>query len=72
MPTYQFVCCGCGKFYEVSVPLAEYVKGFKPKCPHCGAEKATRVFTSVNVKTRSKTGADSGDACAPGCSCGAP
>lgn len=56
MPTYEYQCAVCGKTFELAVSLAEYMKGLKPTCPHCGAVKAVRTFTSVNVKTRSKTG----------------
>ena len=56
MPTYEYQCAACGKAFEVAVSLAEYMKGVRPACPRCGAGKAVRTFTSVNVKTRSKTG----------------
>lgn len=56
MPTYEYKCSDCGKRFELTVTLAAYTKGVKPACPRCGAARAVRTFTSVNVKTRSKTG----------------
>jgi len=55
MPTYEYRCASCGKRFAMTIALAEYVKGVKPSCPRCGSGKAVRAFTSVNVKTRSKT-----------------
>lgn len=55
MPTYEYRCSGCGKRFEVTVMLAEYLKSPKPTCPRCGNAKVVRTFTAINVKTRSKT-----------------
>ena len=55
MPTYEYRCSGCGKRFEVTVTLAEYLKSPKSTCPRCGTAKVVRVFTAINVKTRSKT-----------------
>ncbi len=57
MPTYEYTCSVCGKPFELSATITQYSKGLKPACPRCRATKSIRRFTSVNVKTRSKTGA---------------
>jgi len=56
MPTYEYRCPACKKNFGLTVTLAEYVKGLKPTCPRCRGKNVIRTFTSVNVKTRSKTG----------------
>ncbi len=56
MAIYEYVCSACRKPFELTVSMAEYARGLKPACPRCKARKAIRRFTSVNVKTRSKTG----------------
>lgn len=69
MNTYEYLCQKCGQPFEVRASMADYAKGLKPKCPHCGAQKAIRTFTSVNV-LNSKRAAASGPGCGPGCACG--
>lgn len=60
MPTYEYKCSACGKRFELTVSLAEHLKAPKPACPRCRAVDVVRTFSSVNVKTRSKTASWSG------------
>lgn len=69
MPTYEYLCSGCKKPFEVRASIAEYSKGLKPVCPHCGAAKAIRAFTSVNLLTAKREAAVSGAGCGPACAC---
>lgn len=68
--TYEYLCQKCGKQFEVQASIADYSKGLKPKCPHCGARKAIRVFTSVYVLTAKRQAGTGGAGCGPGCACG--
>ena len=61
MPTYEYVCEACSKPFEIRATIADYSKGLKPVCPHCGAKKAIRTFAAINVlTTRSVTPRGSG------------
>lgn len=68
--TYEYLCQKCGKEFEVQASLAQYSKGLKPRCPHCDAQKAIRVFTSVRVLTARREAESGGAGCGPGCMCG--
>jgi putative FmdB family regulatory protein len=70
MMTYEYLCQKCGKPFEVRASIADYSKGLKPECPHCGAHKAIRAFTSVNVLTSKRDAVASGAGCGPGSKCG--
>lgn len=65
MMTYEYVCQDCGKPFEVRATIADYSKGLKPQCTHCGSKKTIRAFTSVNVLTADRSGGPVRAACGP-------
>ncbi len=69
MQTYEYLCQACGHPFEVQATVREYSKGLKPRCPHCGAQKAIRTFTSVNVLRSGMQAGRSGACCGPNCAC---
>ncbi len=70
MPTYEYFCSACKKPFEAKASIADYSKGLNPVCPHCGARKAIRTFTSLNVLTAKRDARTrSGGGCGPGCAC---
>ncbi len=64
--TYEYKCDRCGAVFEVRATLAEKERGLRVECPTCGSQKATQVFTTVNVLIRSGRGG----ATPPGCGVG--
>ncbi|MBE7557758.1 zinc ribbon domain-containing protein [bacterium] len=72
MPTYEYVCGRCQRPFEVQASLGEYSKGLKPTCPHCGASKALRTFTAVNVLVGQRAGGGPPRSGGPCCSGGGP
>jgi len=38
MPTYEYMCLGCGKKFRVRMTITEH-DGHKAKCPKCGRRK---------------------------------
>lgn len=67
MPTYDYVCQDCGQPFEVRSSIADYSKGLKPRCPHCGSERAIRAFTRVQMLTSRGGGPDRSGGCGPSC-----
>ncbi len=65
MQSYDYLCQNCSKLFEVRASIAEYSKGLKPTCPHCGSQRAIRTFTSVNVLTNRPRGGTMPLACGP-------
>ncbi len=43
MPIYEYVCGGCAKGFEF---LARSLNDNPPPCPHCGARKAQKQFST--------------------------
>ena len=48
MPTYEYICEDCGKFFSVFMSYAEY-DSTKVCCPRCGTEKVRRKIRPVRV-----------------------
>ncbi len=48
MPLYEYRCEGCGEQFEVVQPVS--VKAGETTCPHCRAQKATRLMSSFASK----------------------
>lgn len=65
MMTYEYVCRACGKLFEVRASMAEYSKGLKPTCPHCGAKSAIRAFSNISVLTSRPRGGNMPLGCGP-------
>ena len=65
MTTYDYVCRACGKTFEVRASMEEYSKGLKPACPHCGAQRAIRVFTQLSIITNRTKGGGGPQCCGP-------
>ena len=50
MPTYDFQCRACVKFFDARMSMSEYSTGERPSCPECGDAKPARTFSAtVNV-----------------------
>jgi len=75
MPTYEYVCQTCHTPFDVRASVEEYEKGLKLRCPKCGANKAIRAFTGINILSGSRSnvpnpgGGCCGPSAPPGC-CG--
>lgn len=67
--TYEYRCDDCGALMEIRATMAEKARGLRVTCPACGSARATQVFTSVNVFTRSAAGGDAPPFCGPGAGC---
>jgi len=69
MPIYEYQCQKCEQLFEEMVPHADAADDVR--CPHCGAEKVSRLFSLFGVGQ-----AGAGDRAAPGkanghgCGCG--
>ena len=48
MPLYEYRCESCGEQFEVVQPVT--VKSEETTCPHCRAQKATRLMSSFASK----------------------
>ncbi|TLY41574.1 MAG: zinc ribbon domain-containing protein, partial [Nitrospirae bacterium] len=48
MPLYEYRCGSCGEQFEVVQPVT--VKAEETTCPHCQAQKATRLMSSFASK----------------------
>lgn len=57
MPTYEFLCAGCNKVFELTCSLADYEKQKKQgiKCEACGSRKVTRNISQFQVQTSKKS-----------------
>jgi putative FmdB family regulatory protein len=52
MPTYEYLCEGCQKGFEVRLTITEQAKAHDVKCPGCGSKKVrpqVTVFTHTGV-----------------------
>lgn len=73
--TYEYRCKKCGQVFDVTATIAEKERGLHPKCPHCGSEATSQVFTTVGVLLGSGcsvaggSATGSGGGCAPGAGC---
>ena len=83
MPTYDYVCDGCGHAYELFQSMTD---GVKKTCPKCGKKKLRRLigaggaivfkgsgFYQTDYKNSGQTSTETkgdGGGCAP--SCGTP
>ena len=54
MPTYEYVCSGCGKKFGVIMTFSEHDKG-RVACPKCKGRKVTQLFSTVFTKTARKS-----------------
>ncbi|MBI4402410.1 MAG: zinc ribbon domain-containing protein [Nitrospirae bacterium] len=48
MPLYEYRCEGCGEQFEVMQPVS--ARAEETSCPHCNAQKATRLMSSFASK----------------------
>jgi len=48
MPLYEYRCEGCGQQFEVVQPVS--AKAEETPCPHCQAQKATRLMSAFASK----------------------
>ncbi len=48
MPLYEYRCEGCGQQFEVVQPVS--AKAEETSCPHCQAQKATRLMSAFASK----------------------
>jgi len=54
MPTYDYLCSGCGKKFSATLTFAEHDKG-KLACPKCAGKNVVQQFSSVFTKTSRKS-----------------
>lgn len=54
MPTYEYLCGGCGKKFSVTITFSEHDKG-RPACPRCKGDKVAQQFSTVFTKTSRKS-----------------
>ncbi len=65
--TYEYRCKDCAQTFEVTATIAEKERGLHPRCPHCGSEKISQVFTAVGVLLDSGGRPPGGSVNAPAC-----
>lgn len=53
MPTYEYLCEGCTKAFEVRLTITERAKAHV-KCPDCGSKKVRPQLTVFTPKTSRK------------------
>jgi putative FmdB family regulatory protein len=53
MPTYEYLCEGCKKGFEVRLTITERAKAHV-KCPGCGSKKVRPQLTVFTPKTSRK------------------
>ncbi|MDZ7374724.1 MAG: zinc ribbon domain-containing protein [candidate division KSB1 bacterium] len=76
MPTYEFVCSSCGQRFELFLSIRQREQAEYLRCPSCGSEKTSQLFTEVMFYSRGGTGSrtSSGRSCSgpcpPTCKCG--
>jgi len=68
--TYEYKCDRCGKEFEVKATIAEKTRGLRLECPACGSPKATQIFTSMALFSRSGSGGGTPPYCGPGSGAG--
>ena len=56
MPIYEYECLNCGDHFELLRSMSDNDRDIK--CPECGAEKVSRVFSTFATTS-------SGSSCAP-------
>lgn len=56
MPIYEYECPGCGEGFELRRGISDSDSGIK--CPRCGAENPSRIFSVFSTGS-------SGGTCAP-------
>jgi putative FmdB family regulatory protein len=54
MPTYEYICSGCGKKFDVIRTFSEHDKG-RVACPKCKSRKVAQRFSAVFTKTSRKS-----------------
>jgi putative FmdB family regulatory protein len=54
MPTYEYVCSGCGKKFDMTMTFSEHDKG-RIVCPKCKGRKVAQRFSTVFTKTSRKS-----------------
>ena len=54
MPTYVYRCEQCNETFEQVETMSEHGTN-KPKCPHCGGDRITRVPAPFTAKTAKKS-----------------
>lgn len=54
MPTYEYVCSGCGKKFSVTLTFSDHDKG-RIVCPACQGRKVVQQFSTVFTKTSRKS-----------------
>lgn len=52
MAVYEFECQGCGKHFDVSVPMSEHdrLRSKPPTCPKCGKKKTRQLVSNFSCK----------------------
>ena len=55
MPTYEFICNKCNKEFTLVMPISEYEKKKKIRCPKCKSTRVKQQITSLQVVTSKKS-----------------
>ncbi|MGZ8474552.1 MAG: FmdB family zinc ribbon protein [Candidatus Deferrimicrobiaceae bacterium] len=64
MPTYAYLCRGCGRPFELRISIREKEE-WKPQCPVCGGVKLEQQLFGFSVGGGGKTPTPGG-CCPPG------
>jgi putative FmdB family regulatory protein len=48
MPTYAYLCCACGRPFEIQMSIREKEES-KPRCPVCGSAKVEQQLFGFSV-----------------------
>ena len=67
MPTYAYLCRGCGRPFEIQMSIREK-DTWKPRCPVCDSAKVEQQLFNFSVGGRGGTPAPGGF-CPPGGGC---
>jgi putative FmdB family regulatory protein len=65
MPLYEYRCPECGHRFEILQKMGHGAEGLT--CPHCGAGKVEKQFSTFAAASPSGGGASAGAAAAGGC-----
>ena len=55
MPTYEFKCEKCKKFFSVEMSVSEYGQRKRFRCPKCKSYKTNRQITAFQTITSKKS-----------------
>lgn len=66
MPTYEYRCDDCGRYFEVNATVEQKKRGLELNCPDCGSQSHEQVFGGISILSGKAVdrNASSGGCCA--------